>query len=133
MGKNIGVFCLVSCRGRLLLVKRAYGDLNWSLPGGVVEPGESLSEAIRREVMEETGQALISPELRSAFYSQKQYSMALIYSDRITDIGEFKYDPHEISDVAFFSQEALPENISDRQRLWIRSIINGGTIGEYEF
>ena len=42
---------------RILLVERANAPLQglWSLPGGVVEPGELLDAAIRREVFEETG------------------------------------------------------------------------------
>jgi 8-oxo-dGTP diphosphatase len=42
---------------RVLLVERGREPLKgwWSLPGGVVECGESLAEAVRREVREETG------------------------------------------------------------------------------
>jgi 8-oxo-dGTP diphosphatase len=41
----------------ILLVERGREPLKglWSLPGGVVEVGETLDEAIRREVLEETG------------------------------------------------------------------------------
>ncbi len=43
--------------GRLLLIRRGQAPHAgaWSLPGGRVEPGESLTEAVRREVFEETG------------------------------------------------------------------------------
>lgn len=52
-----GVGALIIERDRILLVERAREPLKgwWSLPGGVVEPGELLDTAVRREVLEETG------------------------------------------------------------------------------
>jgi 8-oxo-dGTP pyrophosphatase MutT (NUDIX family) len=41
-------------RGRILLQQRSDGG-QWGLPGGSVEIGESLADAVAREVLEETG------------------------------------------------------------------------------
>ncbi len=43
--------------GRFLLVKRANSPSKgrWSIPGGKIKPGETLQEAVEREVLEETG------------------------------------------------------------------------------
>ena len=53
----LAVGAIVVRDGSLLLVRRGRdpGRGLWSLPGGRVEAGESLSEAVRREVKEETG------------------------------------------------------------------------------
>ncbi len=53
----LGVGAIIEEAGRVLLVERGTEPLKgvWSLPGGVVEAGEYLKEAIRREVREETG------------------------------------------------------------------------------
>lgn len=44
-------------QGRLLVVRRGRepGAGRWSVPGGRVEPGETDGDAVRREVLEETG------------------------------------------------------------------------------
>jgi ADP-ribose pyrophosphatase YjhB (NUDIX family) len=46
--------------GRILLARRARGPALgvWTLPGGVVEAGETLTEALIREVAEETGMTI---------------------------------------------------------------------------
>lgn len=51
----VGAVCIRD--GRLLMVQRGRGveQGRWSLPGGRVERGESLAEALRRELREETG------------------------------------------------------------------------------
>ena len=53
----VGVGAVIVDRGRVVLVKRAHEPLKgeWSLPGGSVEVGETLAEAVVREVFEETG------------------------------------------------------------------------------
>jgi 8-oxo-dGTP diphosphatase len=53
----VGVGAVIIDGERVLLVQRAHEPLKgeWSLPGGAVDVGETLHEAVRREIREETG------------------------------------------------------------------------------
>jgi 8-oxo-dGTP diphosphatase len=53
----VGVGCVVVRAGALLMVQRGQEPAKglWSLPGGRLEHGESLTDAAAREVLEETG------------------------------------------------------------------------------
>jgi len=53
----VGVGGVVIHRHRVLLIRRGHEPLKgeWSIPGGLVELGEGLADAVRRELKEETG------------------------------------------------------------------------------
>lgn len=53
----VGVGALIFREGQVLLVERGNAPLQgyWALPGGAVETGERLEQALIREVLEETG------------------------------------------------------------------------------
>ena len=53
----VGVGAVIVDGDRVLLVRRAHEPLKgeWSLPGGAVDVGETLVQAVAREIKEETG------------------------------------------------------------------------------
>jgi len=55
---DVAVGVLIDAQGRFLLTSRPPGKVYagcWEFPGGKVEPGESIEEALRRELHEELG------------------------------------------------------------------------------
>jgi 8-oxo-dGTP diphosphatase len=67
----IGVGAVVVERSRALLVRRATEPLlgEWSVPGGMLELGETLRDGVQREALEETGLAVEAGEVIDVFDS----------------------------------------------------------------
>jgi ADP-ribose pyrophosphatase YjhB (NUDIX family) len=65
----VGVGALIFDAGRILLIERGQPPLAgyWSLPGGAVETGERLEDAIIREVWEETGLKVATEAIATVF------------------------------------------------------------------
>jgi 8-oxo-dGTP diphosphatase len=117
--------------GRVLLVHHTYGRLNWELPGGLVEPGESPDEGATRELHEETGLVLEVDRL-SGVYFEPDHALgpALHFVFRFrqwsdsADLAPAAASP-EVSGAAFWPIDALPRPISDFTERRIRDAVGG--------
>jgi 8-oxo-dGTP pyrophosphatase MutT (NUDIX family) len=65
--------------GRVLLLKSTYGSLAWGLPGGALDPGETIHDCIRRECIEELGQAVRLGPLTGVYFHRAVQSHAFIF------------------------------------------------------
>jgi 8-oxo-dGTP diphosphatase len=65
----VGVGAIIIEQDRVVLVKRGHAPLQgaWSIPGGVLEIGETLRQATAREVLEETGLTVEIGELLGVY------------------------------------------------------------------
>lgn len=65
----VGVGALIVENGKVVLIKRGKAPLlgEWSIPGGMLELGETLRQGAEREALEETGLAVHATELLGVF------------------------------------------------------------------
>ena len=65
----VGVGVVIVEDGRVLLIKRGKAPLlgEWSIPGGMLELGETLRQAAEREALEETGLVVRATDLLGVF------------------------------------------------------------------
>ncbi len=73
--------------GRLLLLRQTYGDNRWGLPGGGVDPGETVHQAIVRECSEELGCEVEARCLTGIYYHAEFESHVCIFRCELPDHG----------------------------------------------
>ena len=77
---ELATLCLICDGNRILLQNRVKRDWQgFALPGGHVEPAESIVEAVIREVYEETGLTIFSPRLCGVKQFQTENGRYLVF------------------------------------------------------
>lgn len=115
VGKKLGAAAVIlDTQGRVLLVKHSYGPLNWELPGGGAEQGESIVETALREVREETGLHVVAQHTTGIYYDTETDMLRFVFLCQSRDTTLVpRFEAEEISASAFWSPTALPRPISD--------------------
>ncbi|HEX8599540.1 MAG TPA: NUDIX domain-containing protein [Chloroflexia bacterium] len=117
---TVGVIALVLDEaGRVLLFKHTYRrDKPWGLPGGSLQPGESLERCLERELCEETGMKIEVVRLLSAAAHPGRRRVDAIFACRLADIEALeRFRPSaEVAEARFFALDDLPEGMYGGQR-----------------
>jgi len=127
-GLTLGVRAIVRAPdGRFLLVRHTYTP-GWHFPGGGVEKGETIVEALRNELLQETGLQLSgAPRLHGVFHNghvSKRDHVLVYVCDAEGDVLQSP-NSREIAEIAYFSHRDLPDNIDPGTGRRIREILDG--------
>jgi 8-oxo-dGTP pyrophosphatase MutT (NUDIX family) len=130
-GLTLGVRGLVIDElGRVFLVKHTYVS-GWHLPGGGVEPGETVLEALARELKEEGNIDLVDTPKQFGVYFQpilyQRDHVVLFVVERFRQPAPPVPD-HEITAHGFFQRDALPPDTSAATRARIAEVLTGAPV-----
>ncbi|MFL5657399.1 MAG: NUDIX domain-containing protein [Ktedonobacteraceae bacterium] len=110
---RIAVSALIFEEGRVLLAYRRDIDW-WNLPGGGMEVGETVDEALRREVSEETGLEVEVEQLVGVYSKPQKQEIVLTFRCHI--IGGTLTATEETRECRYFAPDALPTNTLPKHR-----------------
>jgi ADP-ribose pyrophosphatase YjhB (NUDIX family) len=130
-GLTLGVRAAVlNEAGEVLLVRHTYTP-GWHLPGGGVEPGETVAAAIGKELREEANIEIDGPVvLHGLFLSceTSQRDHVAVFIVRNFALSAPKQPNLEIAESGFFALSALPEDTTPGTRRRLAEITAGSPV-----
>ena len=131
-GMTLGVRAVVlDADNRVFLVRHTYVS-GWYLPGGGVETGQNLREALARELMEEGRIEVLGQPALLGVYLNSHVSVRDHVAVYV--IREFRQDRapapnREIAETGFFALDALPGDTTQGTRLRIAEVLGTRPVG----
>jgi ADP-ribose pyrophosphatase YjhB (NUDIX family) len=130
---TLGVRALVvDEEGRVFLVKHSYVS-GWHLPGGGVEAGETLTQALARELREEGNIEMTAPpQLHGVFFNNRasRRDHVALFVVRAFRQSAAPVPDREIVEHGFFALDALPNDTTAATRTRIIEVLGGAPVSE---
>ncbi|OUB35428.1 DNA mismatch repair protein MutT [Bacillus thuringiensis serovar yunnanensis] len=114
------VVVLTDEKKQILLQKRKEPEGLWGIPGGLMEPGESLENTVKRELFEETNLqvdklSLVGVFSGNSFFRKLQngdqfYSVTIVYTSKHFK-GNLEISDDESMELRFFKYNEIPSNL----------------------
>jgi 8-oxo-dGTP pyrophosphatase MutT (NUDIX family) len=132
-GMTVGVRAVVlDGAGQVFLIRHSY-VAGWHLPGGGVEPGETLLSALARELAEEGNITFThTPPLHGVFYNSLVSRRDHVAVYVLTDFHQptRPVPNREIVAHGFFHPDALPEDATPGTRRRIAEVVRGAPVSQ---
>jgi ADP-ribose pyrophosphatase YjhB (NUDIX family) len=130
---TLGVRALViDDDGWVFLVKHSYVS-GWHLPGGGVEAGETLTQALARELREEGNIEMTAPpQLHGVFFNNRasRRDHVALFVVRAFRQSAAPVPDREIVEHGFFALDALPNDTTAATRTRIIEVLGGAPVSE---
>ena len=124
---------VIDGQGRVLLVRHVYRP-GWCFPGGGVEKGETLVEALARELDEEVGVTLTAaPNLHGVFSNYANFPgdhIALFVVRHWQRRSDYRRRG-EIAEAGMFARHELPDRVDPGTRARLDEIFDQAPIGAH--
>lgn len=124
-GFRVAVNAVIERDGRVLLARRR--DIGWwNLPGGGVEPGESITEGLQRELREEIGAEAEIVRLAGVYSKPQKSEVVLVFLCRLpTDHESALRTTEEVSELGWFAGSELPPDTLPKHRQRVADALSG--------
>lgn len=123
--RPLAVDGLIVKNGKILLIKRKNEQYKgfWAIPGGHVEIYETVEEAVKREVKEETDMDSISVRLLSVYSNPKRSNTQTVAIAYIVEGSGAPKAGDDAEDFQWFPLTSLPDNLAFDHREIINDYI----------
>ena len=122
----ITVDAIIEITGGIILIKRKNTPYGWALPGGFVDYGETLEDAVRRESEEETG---LTIEIVRQFHTYsdpkrdpRHHTVSTLF---IAKASGTPVAADDAQDVGIFTEDTLPNEIAFDHRKILEDYFRG--------
>lgn len=113
---HIAVGALITKVNKVLLHHRTDYDM-WDLPSGGMKKGETIFQALKREVKEETGLNIKPIKLTGVYQNYRREIIVLNFLVKVTS-GKLTKNK-EADDFKYFNYRKLPKNFAPKQKVRI--------------